>query len=226
MNLTRQEMSAFHGLTGQEPEVQDVVNHLRDLDPSRHIDYPTLQQLAKYIHVSKLDYKHHLLKCVQLHTQDYYNLVQIPVSNMPGPDGGGCSTYYWAHATTENGLVGILKLKKVLRTFPDTVGHKTYGFFCGATNNPWATWEKLRVVIARWTAGKNIANFIICGHAHSNKWQGKCPAGGTEIEQKLCKLHDVCHNPKEKRWCVKTKVSQITDVWIVTRNEPVTSPSE
>lgn len=224
MNLTAKEIVQLQKCTGSEPEVLRIINYLRDMDPTKMVAYYTFEQLAKFLFVSNFDYQLHMKKCLIRHQQEYYRLFQIPLSNMPGLEGGGCSTYFWAHATTDNGLIGILKLKRVLRTFPDSVGHKTYGFFCGATNNPWSDWEKLRVVIARWTAGKNIANFIISGLAHSNKTQGKCPAGGTEIEQKLCKLHDVCHNAKEKRWCVKPKVTQITDIWIVERIEPDTSP--
>ena len=224
LNVASKEIVQLQKCTGSEPEVLRIINYLRDMDPTKMVAYYTFEQLAKFLFVSNFDYQLHMKKCLIRHQQEYYRLFQIPLSNMPGLEGGGCSTYFWAHATTDNGLIGILKLKRVLRTFPDSVGHKTYGFFCGATNNPWSDWEKLRVVIARWTAGKNIANFIISGLAHSNKTQGKCPAGGTEIEQKLCKLHDVCHNAKEKRWCVKPKVTQITDIWIVERIEPDTSP--
>jgi len=163
------------------------------------------------------------------HQHGHYRLLRVPLEAMVGPSlepsSVGTNSYYWAHATTQQGLLGILTLGKILKTLPDG-DYKTYGFFCGGTPHAYSDFDIFRIVVQRWAAGKNISGFVIGGFAHSNKDQGKCMAGGTEAEQKLCKLHDICHNVQAKRWCVKPKCSQITDIWMVSCAEPETSDDD
>ena len=113
----------------------------------------------------------------------------------------------------------------MLKSLPDT-DSKTYGFFAGATPNYDTLDERLRVIISRWESGKNEAGIIVAGTAATCKAQAKVSAGGTWVEQAKCKSNDVVHNSKERRWCIKPKVSQITDLIICEDIEIATSPDQ
>ena len=127
------------------------------------------------------------------------------------------------HGTATQGTIGILEAKQVLKSLPSE-NDPTYGFFCGATNDYTSQDSKLRVIVARWESSKNESGILLAGTAVTSKPQAKVQSGGTWVEQQKCKSNDVAHNQKERRWCIKPKVSQITMLVICEAIEAPTSP--
>ena len=116
-------------------------------------------------------------------------------------------------------------MRRMLKTLPDS-DSRTYRFFARATSNFDSLDDNLRVLISRWESSKNESGVIVAGTAASTKPQAKVYAGGTWEEQPKCKSNDVVHNSKERRWCIKPKITQITDLVLCEDLEVTTSPDQ
>lgn len=145
----------------------------------------------------------------------HYHMWAISVSGFTGPTAAASSVnnflYYWAHATTVSGFLGICKMGQLLKSQPEP-DYSTYGFFCSATNYA----EHLpNIVEKRWVSGKNCCNIIVTGEAVSNASHITVKEGGTIAEQRACKIANVCHNRRESRWCIRPSVSTVQQFWIL-----------
>ena len=122
-------------------------------------------------------------------------------------------TYYFAHGTDDIGLLGILQLRKMRRSFPEE-NYPAVGFFCAATND---ASEHTWTIMKCWLSSKNEAGVVVVGVAASVEPHRKVQAGGVLAEQEACAVAKVAHNVRKKQWCIHPDVSQVIGLAIVQR---------
>ena len=225
-----EESQRFQLLDTSSPEVQAIRRHLKhvtDDDVMSQIQEDNLNLLCKVLACTSLQGNVHYPLGIKMDKFDNYQIFQLPMLAMRGPScpesSVGLQRYVWCHGTTTQGIIGILKARQVLKSLPSPDA-PTYGFFAAGTNDATSNYEQLRITVARWESSKNDAGLLVLGTAASTRTQAKVHAGGTYEEQRKCKTNDVAHNPKERRWCFKPKISQITALCFCQLIETVTSP--
>ena len=153
---------------------------------------------------------------IKFHTTEEFFLWQIPVVGMKGKamrrESMSTYNYFWAHATTEGGLVGILRNLQA-RKSASTPEEPSWGFFCKACE-PSVDGLK-HIVCNRGADAKNRAGIVVQGTVSIDAMHKKLACGGTAQEQKACEKYGVSHMVSAKRWCVREDLAQITALWIV-----------
>jgi hypothetical protein len=228
--FVHEENLKFQRLTDSCPEVRTVRAHIEQItkdEVMRAITTDNLNLLCKILACTTMQGNVHYPMSIKMDTFDNYQVFQLPILAMRGascPESSvGLQRYMWCHGTTTQGIIGILKARQVLKSLPSPEA-PTYGFFAAGTNDATSKYEQLRITVARWESSKNDAGLLVLGTAASTRTQAKVHAGGTYEEQRKCKTNDVAHNPKERRWCIKPKISQITALCFCQIIETVTSP--
>ena len=122
----------------------------------------------------------------------------------------GMWEYIWAHGTTSVGILGALKLQKMVKAFPDQWSD-SHGFYCMCGNDQT---NILLNVEKAWTLGKT-------GAASHTEPQGR--ASGVTMEQKTCKEKGIIHGAN--RWCIKPRLARITSLWMIEEKVTPTTPS-
>ena len=138
---------------------------------------------------------------------------KLPINGMIGPGlsgSNGMYDYLWAHASSSAGFFGRLKLKKLLRSFPEE-GVQPYGFYCMCTSVANKEYNLFLNLDKAWAIGKNSSNIIIGGIASDKKKQGK--AIGVTAEQRMCGERGIVHGAG--RWCIKPNLARITCLWMI-----------
>ena len=135
----------YRNLRNDHPSVLEVKAWLEGKLPSG-VDYPaeeTLFKLAKIFYTTSFPHQH-TYKDLLHYSLGNWDLWQLKLDNMPsglstvGTAGDGF--YTWAHATSQAGLLGILRYGLVLPTCKDTLEDSKWkldyipnGFFASAT---------------------------------------------------------------------------------------------
>jgi hypothetical protein len=180
---------------------QEVVKNLASM--MDEAEFPLLQHLLVRFPVVYINHE----EC---------RLWRIPVVGVRGPamrrEAVDSYNYLWAHATTEGGLVGILKDKMVQKS-RSSEEEPTSGFFCKACED--SEYGAEQIVINRAAADKNRAGIIVQGTVSIDNMHKRLDCGGTAAEQKACEKHGVSHMASARRWCVREDLAQITSFWIV-----------
>ena len=162
----------------------------------------------------------HFREPIEVHDSTFLKLWMFPIADMKGPISTGAAgmyNYWWSHGTTTVGILGALKLRRMLRAFPEE-NYPSAGFYCMCANDES---NILLTVEKAWTLGKNASNILIGGTATHTEPQGK--ASGVYNEQKACEQKGAAHG--KDRWCIKPKLAKVTALWLIEDKEVATSPT-
>ena len=165
-----------------------------------------------HIAASRIDLKL-LSQPIERHDSEYRYYWRLPINGMKGPSMSGANgmyDYIWAHASSSAGILGCLKLQKLLRSFPEE-GVPSYGFYCMCTSLENEEYNSITNLDKAWALGKNSSNIIIGGTASNPKKQGK--ASGVTAEQRVCGQQGIVHG--SGRWCIKPGLAKITCLWMI-----------
>ena len=224
----------YNNLPDDAEPVQEVVKWIED-KAANLTEIPTqesLLPLARMMVASEFP----LAKCVQsvLHTpHEYYNVWTFELTNMPGGDANsigraGDNQYQWYHATTYEGLLGILKTGLVLPTCLETLFNpkdikeeklpwQPQGFFStGLMISGYPTTDKenhLKKLIDRYLSGKCQHGIVVTGAVWGT--HKKIESGGTWAEQQSVRHHLITHNPSAKRWCFHSATTPIHAIHLI-----------
>ena len=158
----------FRFLADSDSTVRKLVQWLETRFPAG-IDLPQehiVTTLAKYIVTTGMPI-HTTLINITYHQHPQYRLWQLHLQNMPRSTNtslsqAGNAYYYWAHATSESGFLGILLHGLILPTCSETMnGRQVHGFFCNATMDPDNITHK---VVDRYLSGKAMYHLSLPGN--------------------------------------------------------------
>ena len=193
--------------------VQEAASHLKALTNIDHVIEETLlANMSMHIAASEIDLSLITQPIERIETEFRYYW-KLPINGMIGPDlsgSNGMYDYLWAHASSSAGIFGCLKLKKLLRSFPEE-GVQPYGFYCMCTSVENKDYNLTKCLDKAWTIGKNSSNIIIGGIASNKNEQGK--AKGVTDEQRMCGERGIVHG--YGRWCIKPSLAKITCLWMI-----------
>lgn len=136
----------------------------------------------------------------------------------------GENQYQWYHATSYEGMIGILKEGIILPTCLETMFYRKdlkegkppwnpKGFFGaaaimhGAPHAETDLTNHLKKLINRYLPGKRQHGLTLSGIVWGT--HKKIHEGGTWAEQKAMASYRITHNQKEKRWCLYSATSHI-----------------
>ncbi len=138
---------------------------------------------------------------------------RLPISDMFGPysSGGaqGMYDYTWAHASSSVGVIGALKIGKLLKSFSED-GKETYGFYCMCCAMENKDWTLVPNLEKAWKLTKNSSGILIGGIASNS--EELVHATNVSAEQKTCGRSGIVHG--QKRWCIRPSLSTITGLWV------------
>ena len=149
---------------------------------------------------------------------EHFAVLQLQDAYLP-PVTVGSGRIAWAHATTEGGLQGILRSRRMMPTtnFYDDQPRPFTSFMCLATHlrgGGHDDGEVARIISKALRHGKNRSNVIVLGVA-----QGKNTAidtGGSWEGLLLADTDLTVHIRREHIWAVKTTASRFTGLAFAT----------
>ena len=217
----------FRFLADSDSTVRKLVQWLETRFPAG-IDLPQehiVTALAKYIATTGMPI-HTTLTKITYHQHPQYRLWQLHLQNMPrctntSLSQAGNAYYYWAHATSESGFLGILLHGLILPTCSETMsGRQVHGFFCNATMDPDNITHK---VVDRYLSGKSHVPFVLTGQLWAT--HKAVPTGGTYAEQEEVSTHGIVHRPRDRRWCIHSTLANISSIWILEPDPNYVAPT-
>jgi hypothetical protein len=190
-----------------------VRQHLEKCMPSGEVmEESIFANLCMHIAASNIDLKTIKRPLIKVSTRFKY-WWRVPISGMAGPNcsGGaqGMYDYIWAHASSSTGVIGALKMGKVLKSFTED-SKETYGFYCMACPLENKDWDLTGALEKAWGLNKNSSKILVGGTATNRFPTAK--ATGVSSEQRACGEYGVVHG--HKRWCIRPSLSKITELWV------------
>ena len=120
-------------------------------------------------------------------------------------------TYFFAHATDDAGLLGILQYQKMRKSF-SSEDFPTHCSSCVATND---IKERVSTIVKCWLSSKNVSGVVVVGMAATDEPHRKVESGGVFAGQQACARAKVVHIPRGKQWCIHPDASQILGLAVV-----------
>ena len=218
----------FRFLADRDQTVRDTVAWLETRFPTG-IDLPQehiTTSLAKYIVTTGMHINNTLTN-IAFHQHPQFRIWQLHLQNMPRNTAtslsqAGNAYYYWAHATSKSGFLGILLHGLILPACSESMcGRQVHGFFCSATMDPDSLVHK---VVQRYLSGKSHVPFILTGQLWGT--HKTVPTGGTWAEQEEVDTHGIVHRPRDRRWCIHSTLANITSMWILEPDPNFSIPTQ
>ncbi len=195
--------------------VHKVRLHLTGLLKSHEIiEEKVFANLCMHIAASNLDLKK-LTKPITKMSTEHAHYWKLSINDMSGPTmshSQGMYDYCWVHATSSAGILGSIKLGKMLKSFSEgnTSAEETFGFYSMCTSLENKEWNEITTLNKAWALNKNSSRILIGGTATHIKPATR--SKGVEDEQRACGVNGITHG--SGRWCIRPSLSKIEALWI------------